>query len=72
MMLSLQLFLVFNLFFIYLLFIFLLPSLIKQVFSDLARSNRILLDIQKLDVANNIRVKAAHEFKRNVCYSHLL
>jgi hypothetical protein len=49
-----------------------LPSLIKPVFGDLVRSNRSSLVIQKLDVTNNIRVKAAHEFKRNVCYSHLL
>ena len=41
-------------------------SLIKQVFGDLARPSRSPLDIQELDVTNNIKVKAVHEFKRNV------
>jgi hypothetical protein len=62
-----QLFLVFTIFFIYLLFLFLFPYLIKLVFSDVARSSSSLLDIQKLDVASNINVKAVHESKRNVC-----
>lgn len=68
----LQFLLVFTIFFFYLLFLFFLPSLIKPLFSDMARCSRSPLDIQKLDVADNINVKAIHEFKRNVCYSHLL
>ena len=59
-------------YFIYLLFLFFLHSLIKPVFSDLARSSRSPLDIQKLDFTNNIKLKAVHEFKRNICYSYLL
>ena len=55
---------------IYLLFLLFLPSLIKVVFGDLARHSRSPLDIQKLDVTNSIKVKAVHEFTRNVCYSH--
>jgi len=68
----LQLFLVLIILFIYLLFLPFLPSLIKPVFDDLARPTRNCLNIQKLDVTNNIKVKADHEFKRNVCYSHSL
>ena len=48
-------------YFIYLLFLFFLHSLIKPVFGDLVRSNRSSLVIQKLDVTNNIKVKAFHE-----------
>ena len=62
----LQLFLVLTILLIYLLFLLFLPSLIKVVFGDLARPTRSPLDIQKLDVADNINVKAIHEFKRNV------
>ena len=58
----LQLFLVLILF-IYLLFLLFLPSLIKQIFGDLERPSRSLLDIQKRDVTSNIKVKAVHEFK---------
>jgi hypothetical protein len=47
--------------------LFFLPSLIKPVFSDLTISSRSLFGIQKLDVANTLKVKAVHEFKRNVC-----
>lgn len=31
-----------------------------------------LLNIQKLDAANNIKVNAIYKFKKNVCYSHWL
>jgi hypothetical protein len=53
--------------FIYLLFFLFIPSLINQGFGDLARSSRSLLNIQKLDVSNNIKVKVVYKFKRNVC-----
>ena len=66
----LQLFLVLTI--IYLLLLFFFPSLLKPVFCDLARSSRSPLDIQKLDVRNNTKVKAVHEFKKNVCYSYSL
>ena len=59
----LLLFLVLINLFIYLLFLLFLPSLIKPVFGDLERSRRSLLDIQKLDVTNNFKVKAVHESK---------
>ena len=62
----LQLFLVLIIVLIYLLFLLFLPSLIKLVFGDLARPSRSLIDIQELDVIYNIKVKAVHEFKRNV------
>jgi hypothetical protein len=68
MMLFLQLFLVLPTFFIYLLFLFFFPSLIKPLFSDLARSSSPLA-IHKLDIANNIKMKAVYEFKRNVLQS---
>jgi hypothetical protein len=68
----LQLFLVVTIFFIHLLFLFFFPTLIKPVFSDLARSSRSPFDIQKLDVADNTKVRPVHEFKRNVCYNHSL
>ena len=66
MMLFLQLFLVLIILLIYLLFHIFPPFLIKLVFGDLARPSRSPLDIQELDVTNNIKVKAVHEFKRNV------
>jgi hypothetical protein len=65
----LQLFLVLTIHFMYFLFLFILPSLIKLVFGDLPRSSRRLFDIQKLDAINNLKVKAAHEFKRNLLQS---
>jgi hypothetical protein len=68
----LQLFLVCIILLIYLLFPLLSTSLIKLVFGDLARPSRRLLDIQDLDVTNNIKVKAVHEFNSNVCYGHPL
>jgi hypothetical protein len=55
---------------IYLLLLLFPSSLIKPVFGDLSRPSRRQLNIQILDVANNIKVKAAHEFKRNICYGH--
>ena len=36
----------------------------KLAFGDLARPSRSLLNIQKLNVTNNIKVKAIHEFKK--------
>ena len=67
MMSFLQLFLVLTILLIYSMFLFFPPSLTKLVFGDLARPSRSPLDIQELDVTNNIKVKAVHEFKRNVC-----
>jgi hypothetical protein len=66
MMSFLQLFLVLTILLIYSMFLFFPPSLTKLVFGDLARPSRSPLDIQELDVTNNIKVKAVHEFKRNV------
>lgn len=46
------------------------PSLTKLVFGDLARPIRSQVDIQELDVTENSKVKAVHECKQNVSYSH--
>lgn len=54
---------------VYLLFLLFPLSLIIPVFGNWARLSRSLLDVQKLDGTNSIKVKAVHEFKRNVCYT---
>ena len=69
MMSFLQLFLVLIILHIYLLFLLFPPSLIKLVFSGFARPSRSPLDNRELDVTE---VKAVREFKRNVCYGHVL
>lgn len=66
------LFFVFIILLFYYLFLLFFPFLIKSVFGDQTIPGRSQLDIQELDVTDNIKVKAVHEFKRNVCYSHLL
>ena len=68
----LQLFLVLIILLIYLLFLLFSPPLIKPVFGNLTRPSRSPLDTQELDVANNIKMKAVHEFKRNVTVEEAL
>ena len=39
----------------------------KLAFGDLARPSRSLLNIQKLNVTNNIKIRARHEFLKKKC-----
>jgi hypothetical protein len=63
----LQLFLVLIILLIYVQFLLFLPSLIKLVFGNLAKPSRSPLDIQKLNVTNNIKIRARHEFLKKKC-----